>query len=384
MKIPNLLFVALLPLVAISAPAFAEETPQLANQGFTSAKICRQCHVAIYEGWKDSMHANAISDPVFHTIFLETSQETGGKSEALCLSCHSPTTRITKDLQLKDPLSQEGVTCDFCHSIRNVNLGAPASKDTLDVAPGKIKYGPLKNVTSPAHETAYSENHEKADLCGACHNFTNERGVPIFETYSEWTKSPQAKDGVTCQTCHMPKIGGLVVPLKVKPTNEVYINSHEAAGGHFAEQVKKAVTTKIVETTRTGDKLHVVVRLENVGSGHKVPTGIPTRKVVLQLQATAGGASVFTEERTYQKVLANEKGEAITRDSDLFLHASKIISDNRLEPRKPRDEHFTFLVPEGKSVEVETLLYYSYQPRLIQETEMRVDLGRQKAVVPAP
>lgn len=381
MKTSTPLIVALLPLLAISASAFAKGTPpQPASEGFTSAKVCGQCHVAIYEGWKGSMHANAVTDPVFHTIFLETSRETGGKSDALCLSCHAPTTRVTKDWPMKDPLTQEGVTCDFCHSIRNVDLGKP---DPLEVVPGKVKWGPLKGVSSPVHEIAYSENHEKADLCGACHNFTNERGVPIFETYSEWTKSPQAKEGKTCQTCHMPNVAGLVVPTKVKPTNEVYINSHEAAGGHSLEQVRKAITIKLTDVTRSGDKVSAVVRLENVGSGHKVPTGLPTRRLVLRLQANGGGKQVYTEDRVFQKALLNEKGETITRDSDLFLHAVKVRDDNRLEPRTPRDEHFTFLVPEGKSVEVEALLYYSYQPRLIQETEMRIDLGKEKTVVPA-
>lgn len=361
-------------------PAFAEEThPQLAAQGFTSAAVCGRCHVAIYEGWKGSMHADAVNDPVFYPIFLETSRETGGKSDPLCLSCHAPTTRMTKDWQMRNPLTREGVTCDFCHSVRGVKLGAP---DPFELGVGKTKWGPLKEAASPAHGTAYSEVHEKSELCGGCHDFSNTRGVPILETYSEWTKSPQAGEGKSCQTCHMPPIDGMVVPPKVKPTKEVYINSHEAAGGHFVEQVRKAVSVKMEEVTRSGDKVHAVVRLENVGSGHKVPTGLPTRKLVLRFHASSGGVPVYSEERVFQKVVLNEKGEAISKDSDLFLHAARIRSDNRLEPRKPRSEHFTFLVPTGKSIEVEALLYYLYQPRLIQETEMKVELGTEKAVVP--
>lgn len=360
--------------------AFAQGAqPQLNAQGFTSSKVCGQCHVAIYEGWKNSMHANAVTDPIFYPIFLETSRETSGKSDALCLSCHAPTTRVTKDWQMKEPLTREGITCDFCHSIRTVNLSA---RDPIEVVPGKMKWGPLQNVGSPVHQTSYSEVHEKPELCATCHEFKNGRGVPILETYTEWTKSPQSKEGATCQSCHMPKISGLVVPPKVKPTNEVYIHSHEAAGGHSIEQVRKAVTLKIVEVKRPGEKVTAVVRLENIGSGHKVPTGLPTRKLVLRFQAISGGVPFFTEERIYQKVLVNEKGEAITKDADLFLHAAKVKEDNRLEPRKPQMEHFTFMAPEGKPIEVEATAYYLYQPRLIQETEMKVDLGKEKAVVP--
>lgn len=362
--------------------AFAQGAPpQLAAQGFTSSKVCGQCHVSIFEGWKGSMHANAVTDPIFYPIFLETSRETSGKSDSLCLSCHAPTTRVTKDWQMKEPLTQEGVTCDFCHSIRNVNLSA---RDPFEVIPGKTKWGPLKNVSSPAHQASYAEVYEKAELCATCHEFKNDRGAPVLETYSEWTKSPQSKEGMSCQTCHMPKISGLVVPPKVKPTNEIYIHSHEAAGGHSIDQVRKAVTIKIVEAKRSGEKMTAVVRLENIGSGHKVPTGLPTRKLVLRFQASSGGVPFFAQERIYQKVLVNEKGEIITKDADLFLRAAKVKEDNRLEPRKPQTEYFTLLVPEGKPVEVEATVYYLYQPRLIQETEMKVNLGSQKTVVPNP
>lgn len=367
------LVLLLLLVIALPRVGRAEE------KGFTSAKVCGACHVAIHEGWKDSMHANAVTDPIFYPIFLETSKETGGESDASCLSCHAPTTRLTKDWQLKDPLTREGVTCDFCHSIRKVTLGA---RDPFTVVPGKDKWGPLQGVSSPAHPASYSELFKKSELCGGCHEFANERGVPIFETYSEWKKSPQAKEGKVCQTCHMPEIAGLVVPTKVKPTNEIYINSHEAAGGHFVEQLKKAVTVKLEEVARSGEKAHAAVRLENVGSGHKVPTGLPTRKLVLRFQAVSGGVPIYSEERIFQKVVQNQKGEVITRDSDLFLHAARIREDNRLEPMKPRVEHFSFLVPEGRPIEIEARLYYLYQPRLIQETEMKVELGKEKAVVP--
>lgn len=378
MKITAFLILLILPLSAIAA----DNQPQLAKQGFTSARVCGQCHVAIHAGWKESMHANAISDPVFYAIFLETSRETGGKSDPLCLSCHAPTTRLTKDWQMKDAVTREGVTCDFCHSVRAVNLNASYSKGRLEVVPGKTKWGPLKEGESPFHQTSYSEAFGKSEFCGACHDFSNERGVPILETYSEWSKSPQAKEGATCQTCHMPKIASLVVPLKVKPTKETYIHSHEAAGGHSVDQIKKAVTVTMGEAKRFGGKVQAAVGLENVGSGHKVPTGLPTRKLVLRLQARSGGMLVYSEERVFQKVLLNEKNEAITKDADLFLHAVRVKEDNRLEPRQPRWEHFTFLAPEGKPVEIKAEAHYLYQPRLIQETEMKVPLGSQKTVVP--
>ncbi len=362
----------------LSASASSQGKPP-SPAGFTSAKVCGECHVAIYEGWKGSLHANAVNDPVFYTIFLETSRETGGKSDPLCLSCHAPTTRITRDWRLQEPVSKEGVTCDFCHSVQALRSD-PANP--FVVTPGKKQWGPLADVTSPFHETAEAKHFTESRFCGGCHEYKNERGVVILGTWSEWRESPQAKEGITCQTCHMPNIKGKIVPKKVKETREVYINSHEAAGGHSVEQVKKAVSIGLGDTRRSGDKLSVAVRLENVGSGHRVPTGLPTRKLILRLRATHGGTVFYKEERAFQKVMLTAKGEVITRDSALFLEAARVESDNRLEPRRPRTEHFSFLAPAGgRPVEIEVDLRYLYQPRLIQETEMEVELGREKTVL---
>ncbi|MBI2982325.1 MAG: hypothetical protein HYY44_08595, partial [Deltaproteobacteria bacterium] len=119
---------------------------KISEKGFTSAKVCGECHQAIYKGWKESMHANAVKDPIFYPIFLEASQRTAGKSDALCLSCHAPTTRLTKDYRLDSPITSEGVTCDFCHSVRGVRLNEP---DPFVIEKTKKKWGPLKDIASP-------------------------------------------------------------------------------------------------------------------------------------------------------------------------------------------------------------------------------------------
>lgn len=376
-------FSFLLILFFLATPVAAEEKqPTPKGEGFISAKVCGQCHTAIYEGWKESMHAQAVSDPVFYPIFLETSLKTGGKSNALCLSCHAPTTRLTKDWGLKNELTREGVTCDFCHSTRNVNLTSHGLSG-FELAGDGAKMGPLKGVTSPFHPTAYSELFEESRFCAGCHEYTNERGVPILETWSEWAKSPQAGAGEACQKCHMPEIAGQVVSPKVKPTKEIYINSHEAAGGHSVDQLKKAVLVELGEISRDGEKVHATVNITNVGSGHKMPTGLPTRKLVLYFKAASGGTPIFNAERVFQKVLVNEKGEVITKDGDAFLNAHRVASDNRIEPKKKVEEHFDFYAPEDRPIDVTAEVYYLYQPRLIQETEMKVELGRGKKVIPA-
>ncbi|MBI2067722.1 MAG: hypothetical protein HYW02_05995 [Deltaproteobacteria bacterium] len=367
-------------LLLLAIPSWGEErSSKLKERGFTSAKVCGECHEAIYEGWKGSMHANAVSDPIFYPIFIETSRETRGKSDSLCLSCHAPFSRLIKGQDIEEPMIQQGVSCDFCHRVREVRLGA---KDPFVLELTQKKWGPLKGISSPFHPIESAPHFEKSVFCAGCHEYTNDLGAPIFETYSEWRESSFGREGRECQSCHMPAIEGSPVPLRVKPVKEVYINSHEAVGGHSIEQVKKAVEITIGEARRSGDKVHAVVRLKNVGSGHKVPTGMPTRKLILQLQVTSGGTTLVSEERIYQKIMVDKAGNRITRDSDLFLKAFKVKEDNRLKPGEEKIEHFTFFVPQERALEISARLYYLYQPRLIQETEMRVDLGGGSLILP--
>ena len=50
-----------------------------------------------------------------------------------------------------------------------------------------------------------------SEFCAGCHEYTNDRGIPIFSTYSEWKTSPQAAEGKTCLKCHMPQAAGQTV-----------------------------------------------------------------------------------------------------------------------------------------------------------------------------
>ena len=46
------------------------------------------------------------------------------------------------------------------------------------------------------------------------------------------------------------------------------------------------------------------------------------------------------------------------------------------------EEHFSFFAPEDRPIEVSAEVYYLYQPRLIQETEMKMELGKERKVIP--
>lgn len=157
------------------------QAARVSSSGYTSSAVCGQCHTAIYNNWRNSLHALAIKDPIFQAAYIQVLMDEGPQAKKLCLRCHAPTTFLTKDFDLSQQISKEGVTCDFCHTLVKVNAGNRTKP--FDPAPGRIKRGPFVNAKSPAHETKKSSLYRSANLCGACHQFVAENGVPIMDTW---------------------------------------------------------------------------------------------------------------------------------------------------------------------------------------------------------
>lgn len=356
---------------------FAVDDVPLNKETFSSPLACSQCHQKIYEDWKESMHAMSVSDPIFQAVFLQAKSEGGEKTARLCLSCHSPTTEVTKDYHLKKPLSRDGVSCDFCHRIKNVEL---SKKQPFEIETNGTKYGPFKEVSSPAHEVSYSENHKNSELCAGCHEYKNPKGISILTTYSEWKAGPYPKEGVSCQTCHMPERKDFIVSGKVKPT-EKYIHSHKARGGHSIAQVRKTIKTEIADIRRHGEKVSVLVKVSNIGSGHKVPTGMPSRKLVLKFRVKSPGQILYEDKRVYQKIVLKEDGSPIDRDDKFFTEGAVVASDNRILPRETREEHFSFMVPSDEEYLVSVSVSYLYEPLILQKTKMSIDLGQVEQIL---
>ena len=68
---------------------------------------------------------------------------------------------------------------------------------------------PSGQASSRRPMAAYSARHSssRAEFCSSCHQFDAAlavNGKPLENTVAEWQASPQASQGVTCQTCHMP------------------------------------------------------------------------------------------------------------------------------------------------------------------------------------
>jgi hypothetical protein len=292
-----------------------------------------------------------------------------------CVWCHAPTALVTGDYGLRERVTQEGVSCDFCHTVAAVDLGRAGHP--FDMEPGRVKRGPLQYASSASHDTAYSSLHRTSPLlCAACHEFKNALGVPVLTAYTEWRESPYAARGMPCQECHMPLVPGTTVPEGLKPTGHV-INLHRIVGG-TSGKVGAGLDLRIESVTRRSVAAEVDVVLTSTAVGHSAPGGFPNRALVLAVGVeSASGELLHRRERVYRRELRDGDGRELASYADLLLKAASVASDTRIRPGESRAEHFTVPLPEGARAIVARLEYRDTSdpkaPRTILVSEERQD-----------
>lgn len=127
-------------------------------------------------------------------------------------------------------IAAEGIGCNDCH----VRDGAVVD---------------AKQLAEPA-------------LCGRCHQFDFPGGgAPMQDTLAEWQRSPSAAAGRTCQDCHMRA------------------GDHHFPGGHNRALLAGSVSASVERIAPD----RVRVTLHGRGVGHRLPTGDPFRRFVVEL-----------------------------------------------------------------------------------------------------
>ena len=266
-------------------------------------------------------------------------------------------------------MSWEGVTCDYCHSVREVSLKGPVPKVVVTFAP--VKSGPWKDSVSTAHAVAYSPLHTSSTLCASCHEYKNGLGFPVLTTYSEWKNSSYAKEGKQCQACHMYRVAGDVVDPRVARTQHAQVNLHQMPGSHSLQQLTRAVKAQLF-VRREGGAVQVRIDLINQLAGHYFPTGSPLRQLVLKVSADSYGGQKFREERVLTRTVADQHGTVLGREHFVFLKAAKVISDTRLAPGEKRSEAFSFPIPAGTRAQINATLLYVYSPMARTQAQQQV------------
>lgn len=314
----------------------------------------------------------------------------------------------------------EGVHCDFCHKIRDVTVNdrpgvngsiqlgrIPFEKQTKKRAqegrlPAMLVFGPFDDVISfsPVSESAitspmvasYAPIYQSSDFCSACHQNTNERGIPVQATYKEWKDSPYPAANVQCQTCHMkphPGTGNIVTGDADKFWTPVHdrdpstVRRHDFPGA-TPELLKDAATLSVEGDVESG-VLTVTVGVKNVNVGHNLPSGIAIRNMLLLVTPVRANGDTLrylgTERvpdyggsgpvsagnyagypgRGFALVFADQLGRRNVMD----WQAVKIVTDTRIKPKATDTSVYRFAMPPNSGkMTIQTRLIYrrAYKP----------------------
>lgn len=245
-----------------------------------------------------------------------------------------------------DRLAHDGVACSICHQITDRNLGTPASyTGGYVVAPppppdGRPVFGPFKiergltQIMRSATGFVPTEgvHVRQSELCATCHTLiTKARGpkgevigeLPEQVPFQEWRHSAYAAEERSCQSCHMPAFEEDTPIASVLGAPRKGLARHNFVGGNVFMQrmlnryrgdlgvvaTKAEMDTAIdataasLQTTaaqvsfdtaeRSGGRLLTVIRVRNL-TGHKLPTGYPSRRAWLHVVVRdRNGRSVF-------------------------------------------------------------------------------------------
>ena len=107
-------------------------------------------------------------------------------------------------------------------------------------------------------------NHPK--FCATCHT-SAPPGIPCSDVYTDWQKSRAARQGRTCQSCHMTERSGIAAAGA--PGRKIH--SHVFPGGRSTDMLQKAVALRLSGAFRE-DRLVVIATVRNL-TPHRVPDG---------------------------------------------------------------------------------------------------------------
>jgi hypothetical protein len=382
--------------------------------------------------WRSTMMGNASKDPFWLAVVAEEVHRFPALQQTIettCTRCHSPigyteaifngATNYSIAEMKADPIANDGVNCTVCHQIKPDNFGMVTSySGHYQIDPDSIIYGPypdpeLNAMTEmAAFLPVYTTHMNQSELCATCHTlftpYLDNQGqiageFPEQTPYIEWKNSIYPAQNTQCQDCHMPMITDSVDIASIPQLHQVYRSpfwKHAFVGGNvymlrmlkdniaplgltasaenFDSTIVRAeenLTKKAIElyitTTYENDSLNVFVKIENK-TGHKIPSGIPFRRMWIHLKVTDPLNNVVYESGNYNALgeitgldadyephydlITNENDvqiyEGVMVDVDLavtntLLRASQYIKDNRIPPKG-----FTTTHPSYDSVSI--------------------------------
>lgn len=362
--------------------------------------------------WKGSMMAHAMRDPLFLACMAVAEQDVPSVGD-LCIRCHSPGgwqegRSVDTKGGLLNAKDRQSVQCDFCHRLVDPIYKPGVSPvedlvvlDSLDVIPLAPANGQFINDWNPLKRGPYSDaaaSHQflqspfhRAHLCGTCHDVSNPAFVrdggqqyspngfdaphpdgdlrnmmPVERTFSEWSVSEYATNGVyapvfagakpdgivsICQDCHQRDLIGVGSNQPGSPTRSD-LPWHDLTGGNtlipdilptfFPSEVNAAQlqdgkiqalamlhTAATMELSKGQDGLNptVTVKITNQ-TGHKLPSGYPEgRRIWINVKAYDASMTKVYESGEYNFV-----NDSLIQDADEKIYRIKPGISTRLAP----------------------------------------------------
>lgn len=271
---------------------------------FKTPEYCgTSCHNDFYQQWKQAMMSQAFTHHWDEIEYFELAVPHAEKDpvvaevKAGCNGCHSPLAFAAGDVPPKRPefntRANEGVSCDVCHSISGFKGDVPYNFNYI-LNPGTTKYGTRGTGESPEHQIQKNDFLSTAEFCGTCHNEKSPYDVWVKSTHLEWREGPYSKQGVQCQTCHMPPSEGYTAAMGKKYPDA---KQHLFHGAHDPGKVQGTIELRIhpdLNEAEPGETVKFTVALFNAKTGHKFPSGsVEDRIVWMHVEAIDAAGKVY-------------------------------------------------------------------------------------------
>ncbi|NOQ90258.1 MAG: hypothetical protein GQ549_04865 [Gammaproteobacteria bacterium] len=297
-----------------------------------------------------------------------------------------------------------GVSCTLCHQIDDdATLGTPeGASGHYVIKDTRLIYGQYNGVlTRPMinnvnYTPQFSAHISDSAICSTCHDLktpfvdangnvlptSDEANFPEQMPYTEWLNSSFEDAGSTpqsCQDCHMPKTTSKIAsnpsglntrdgfarhPLVGANTTMLTLLKDNAAQldvissdsdmdlsiGRAREMLQSSVTVEFVSASVNGNVLEARIKLQN-NSGHKTPTGYPSRRMWLNFKVTDSNDNIV-----FESGKVNADGSIVGADNDVDStlvepHYNLITSADQVQIYEPvmgnSDNNVTYTLLRG-------------------------------------
>jgi hypothetical protein len=284
-------------------------------------------------------------------------------------------------------LAMDGVSCTTCHQIDADKLGTrenfnanfvmrptPADGARQIFGPYQVEAGRRTIMRSVSGFVQARAPHiTESALCATCHTlYTTAFGpngesigsLPEQMNYQEWQHSDFEKEQRSCQSCHMPAVPGPIRIASVLGDTRGSLSRHVFVGGnaHVVRMLNRyrhelgvealpseleataqatlrqlqqdTATVAIANARQEGRRLMFDIDVRNL-TGHKFPTGYPSRRVWLHVMVRdAAGRTIFESGAIDDAgVIAGNANDADPRTFE--PHYARITSADQVQIYEP-------------------------------------------------